>query len=193
MKTPFFRINRNNIFIIPKRLLKLPALRQSKSFHCRQGICYRMLSVLILHLHVSAIMLFRDRFWSHRLLRCYLYLLRNVLSPVFRLTFSFLFENHFDFPFPILHFLKINFGNLSVLSDSLGKNFAKYCIAPRKDFSCFGFSGRFKSSRFWDFLFSVLFRLHLLRVRAITFCFKRSRIFFTCSISSVFHFLQNVE
>ena len=70
-----------------------------------------MLSVLILNLLVPAIMLFRDRFCLHRLLRCYLHLLRNVQRPVFWLTFSLLFQKHFVvlFPFSILYFFKIIF------------------------------------------------------------------------------------
>ena len=101
IRTPFFRTNKNGNFPTPKRLLIGLALLLGNSFHCRSGICYRMLSFSILHLLVSAIRSFRDRFYFHQLLRCYLFLLRSVLKLILRLTYSLLFRNHFVVPFPI--------------------------------------------------------------------------------------------
>ena len=108
-----------------------------------------MLMVLFLHLLVSAIILFRDRFCLRRLLRCYICLLSNECAPIGS-SVDIFFVLSKSFCCSVSHFHSVfslgKFRDLFVFSDSRGRNFAKYCIAPRKDFSCFRFSGCFKSS-----------------------------------------------
>ena len=61
--------------------------------------------------------------------------------------------------FPQFHVESVfkNLRRLSVLSDSLGSNFARYRSAPRNDFSCFWLSGCFNSSIAFTFsLFGLI-------------------------------------
>ena len=106
--TPFFCKNKNGIFLNPIQLLIIQVLWLNIFFRCRWEI-YRTLSVLTLHLFISPITLFLDRFCLHRLLRCYLCLLRNVLMPFLRLAFSWSFRNHFVVPISILYFSSVVF------------------------------------------------------------------------------------
>ena len=109
IRTPSSRINRNGIFLTPKQLLIIPALRLSyTSLLLRNllpnAIGFNSPTACFCHNVIPRAVLF------DRLLRYYLYLLRNVLRPVFRLTFSLLFQNHFvvQFPLSILYLKKIS-------------------------------------------------------------------------------------
>ena len=61
---------------------------------------------------------------------------------------SFFFRNLFVVLLPIsmAHFFLNSVFSRSVRSESFGRNFATFCIAPRNDFNSFVFSGGFNRS-----------------------------------------------
>ena len=85
-------------------------------------------------------------------------------------------------------FFFINRHILSVLSESLGKNFARYWTAPRNNFNCFLFSGCLKSMIAFTF---SLFGLIPFRVPFILFCLERIQISF--GLPGIPHHLASSE
>ena len=131
-------------------------------------------------------MLFRDRFCLDQLLRCYLCILRNVLMPVFRLTSSWSFRNHFVVPFPISI---PSFSSVVCLICrfflTISVEILPGTVLPEE---WFYFSGRFKSSmaltvHSWLYIQSKPFHSVL----------EEFRLIFICSITGVFQFSQNME
>ena len=139
-------------------------------------------------------MLFRDRFCLRRLLRCYLCFLRNVLKPVLRLTFFLLFRNHFVVPFPIsiLYFSLVVLVICRFFQTVLVRILSKPLLVREKISVVLGFPGVSNPESLRLFC-SVLSRLHLFRVRTISFCFKKFGFSFICSLSGVFQFSQYDE
>ena len=82
-------------------------------------------------------MLFRVPLYLQLLSLCYLCLSHSVPDMDFRLILA-LFSQNLSvvlFPKPMVHFFQEY--SRFVCSESFGKNFAMYCIAPRNDFSSF--------------------------------------------------------
>ena len=77
---PYFRKSEDGISLTLFGLLIIQVLPLRNSSRCHSEICFRMLSVLISGLLVSAIMFFRDRFCLHRLTQCCHYLSGKVLN-----------------------------------------------------------------------------------------------------------------
>ena len=108
----------------------------------------------------------------------------NCAKPGFSITTLFTVVKSFLF-FIQFHsvFLYGSFRNLSVRSDWFGKNFAKYCISARNEFSCFWFAECFRSNIAFNFLRTSSRQFH---VPALSFYFERIQNFFSLALYPAF-------
>ena len=104
-------------------------------------------------------MLFQDRFYLRRLLRCFPCLSHSEPSKALRFILSLFYWSRLLVLFPnsVGIFLRSSF-------DNLGKNYAMYWVSPRNEFICFWFSGFFKS------MIAITFSLFCLLLFSATWC-----------------------